>query len=64
MLVAAPLFVMPAIFGSNPVYLLGAIPLIWVAYLIFRIGVFVDDAGVTVRDIFSTKEPGANGSQP
>lgn len=54
-LVFAALFVIPVIFGSSPVYLLGAIPFIWIAYRIFRIGVFVDDSGVTIRDIFSTK---------
>ncbi len=44
----------PVIFGSSPAIALGAIPFVWVSYRIFRIGVFVDEEGVTIRDIFNT----------
>ncbi len=51
LLVPAALFVIPVIFGSSPLFLIGAIPFAWLAYRMLRIGVFADDEGVTVRDV-------------
>ncbi len=49
-----------AIFGElarvNLLFVIGVVALLWIAYRLFRIGVFADDDGVTVRDVLRTRK--------
>lgn len=56
-----PIFVLAiaVVFGElariNLVFAVGTVAFVWIAYRLFRIGVFVEDGGVTVRDVLRTR---------
>lgn len=50
------LFLAPATTGA-PLFALGVVPFAILAYRIFRIGVYVEQQGVTIRDISRTRGP-------